>query len=153
MRGVTITDSTEDGRFLAFDLIDILRLLEARIVDSECELSGVECTPFPADSCPVHTLHNLSDHQARISGKRLLELAANVQQVFEGEFRAYRNNQLKPWVIIRAVDGAAYDVESDDRYVLGVMKEHFLDIEEIEIDAYNTSLFPMAKEVGLVIRL
>ena len=84
----TPNPSTEDGHFLTFDLIDILRPLEARVVDSEWELSGVECTGFAAD-----TLHNLSDHQARIEGKRWFELAANVQQIFEGEFTAYCNNQ------------------------------------------------------------
>ncbi|MGB0384425.1 MAG: hypothetical protein ACPGWR_06330 [Ardenticatenaceae bacterium] len=145
MRCITITDSTQDGRFLAFDLIDILRPLEASVVDSEWELSGVECTGAAAD-----TLHKLSNH-ARISGKRLFELAANVHQIFEGEFTAYSNNQLEPWLIIRAVDGAAYDVESDDKYVLAVMKEHFLDVEEIETAAPSSYLFATAKEVSLVV--
>lgn len=35
MRGITITDSTQDGRFLAFDLIDILRPLKRGVMDSE----------------------------------------------------------------------------------------------------------------------
>lgn len=145
MRGLTITDSTQDGRFLAFDLIDILRPLKQAVVEAEWELSGVECTGITAD-----TFHNLSDHQARIPGKMLLELATNVYQIFEGEFTGYCNNQLEPWLIIRAVDGAAYDVESDDKYVLAVMKEHFLDVEELETDARSSSLFPTAKEVSLV---
>jgi hypothetical protein len=39
MNGLTIADSSYDCRVLAFDLVDILSLLESKAVDSEWEIS------------------------------------------------------------------------------------------------------------------
>ncbi len=129
MRGVTITDSTEDGHFFAFDLIDILRALGSAAVNSEWELFAVESTGAAAD-----TLHQLADNEERVAGACLLELAANVIQIFEGEFIGYWPNQDQPWVIICAVDGAAYDVESEGERVLARMREHFEYVIDIPSD-------------------
>ena len=45
MRGLTITESTQDGRFLSTDLIDILRLLGSHGVNAEWEIERPHGSP------------------------------------------------------------------------------------------------------------
>lgn len=126
MRGVSITDSTANGRFLSFDLVDILRLLEPSVGESEWEISGVECTGEAADG-----LQEVADLQLRISGKTLMELAANLVQTIDGEFIGYREGERHPWVVIRAVDSAAFDVLSADEEVMAKILNHFTSVAEL----------------------
>src|SRR5688500_7430948 len=101
MPGVTITDATQNGRFLAVDLLDILRLGGSDARDSEWELSAVESVGAAADE-----MHRLADGKDRVPGRDLLRLAADVSQVIDGVFAGYRNGEERPWIIIRAVDSA-----------------------------------------------
>jgi hypothetical protein len=126
MLGVTITDSSPDCRVLGFDLIDILRLLEPKAVDSEWEISAVECTGIAAEK-----LQRLVDLRTRIPGQILMELAGNLMQIIDGEFIGYRKGDEHPWIIIRAVDSTAFDVESEDKNVLTCMKQHFKNVADI----------------------
>jgi hypothetical protein len=130
MRGVTITDSTQEGRFLATDLIDILRLLGSQGVNAEWEITGVECVGAGA----ADELHRLGEARGRVPGGILLKLAAEVTQVIDGVFAGYRNGATHPWVVIRAVDSTAYDVESDDEAVLARIRQHFPNEAELPCD-------------------
>src|SRR6266511_531324 len=119
MRGITITDSAPDSGLLAVDLIDVLRVLGSAAVDAEWEISGVESVGGAA----AEKLHRLSDARTRVPGHTLLSLATAVAQVIDGVFAGYRDDETRPWIIIRAVDSAAFDVQSDDESVLARVKQ------------------------------
>jgi hypothetical protein len=124
MHGITITDSTDDERMLTVDLIDILRLLGPSATDSEWQISGVEC----AGGAAAEDLHHLADAYGRVAGRTLLSLAAGVTQVIDGVFAGYRDGEKQPWIIIRAVDSSAFDVQSKDEEALARMKRHFRNV-------------------------
>jgi hypothetical protein len=130
MRGLTITESTQDGRFLSTDLIDILRLLGSHGVNAEWEIAGVECVGAAA----ADELHRLGEARGRVPGGTLLKLAAEVTQVIDGVFAGYRSGETHPWVVIRAVDSSAYDVESDDEAVLARIRQDFPHAAELPGD-------------------
>lgn len=132
MRVVTITD-TRDG-ILAFDLVDILPLLEPELACTDWSILGVEAVGQGAEE-----LHRLDDARARVSGPELLTLA-RIVQVVDGEFTGY-NSGLdahlgRPWVIIRALDSSGYDVASPDSSVIDRVKAHFSSVVEIPGDQY-----------------
>jgi hypothetical protein len=141
MQSVTITDSSQNCRFLAFDLVDILRLLP-EAVDSEWEISAVECTGVAAEK-----LQRLADSQARVPGQILLELAADLIQIIDGEFIGYHKGDEQPWIIIRAVDSTAFDVASEDESVLARMKQHFKNV--VDMPCLTQGLTIQKKEVTL----
>ena len=121
MRGVTITDSKNN--FLMVDLVDILHLLGSQAQNSKWEISEVECVGAAADA-----LHKLSDSKARVPGHTLLQIAAHLTQVIDGEFTGYCEGEKQPWVIVRAVDSSAYDVQSEDEDVLAQIRCRFKEV-------------------------
>lgn len=125
MRGVTITDRTEDN-FLAINLVDILHQIGSSIEETEWEISALECFGTAADK-----LHQIADRKARVPGKILWQLAENLTQVIEGVFIGYRNDHLNPWIVIEAVDSSAYDVQSDSEDVLKRMRQHFKQVADL----------------------
>ena len=126
MYGVAITDQSQEG-FLEIDLIDILCLLGSLVKNSEWELSGVEC----AGGNAADDLHRLSDSSARVPGRSLLRLAADVTQIIDGLFKGYRNGENHPWIVVRAVDSSAYDVESEDKEVLARVRKYFRNVTDL----------------------
>lgn len=129
MRVVTIKDTR--GGMLAFDLFQVLRLLEPELARTAWALSGVEATGEGAEE-----LHRLADGGARVSGPKLLALAACVVQIVEGEFTGYNPGLQRPWVTIRAFDSSGYDVASPDNSVIDRVKAHFSSVVEIPGDHY-----------------
>ncbi|MBD2778848.1 hypothetical protein [Iningainema tapete] len=125
MRGVIITDETEDN-LLAVNLLDILRLLEPLALNSEWDISGLECFGSSADQ-----LHQLADAKVRVAGRILLELAASLTQIIDGVFSGYLSGTLKPWIIVRAVDGFAYDVRTENEDVLIRIRQNFQKVIDI----------------------
>lgn len=124
MRGITITDM-KNG-VLAFDLIDILNIVGDKALDSLWEVSNVEAVGESADS-----LHYLSDANARLSGSELRKIATGVDQVIDGTFMAYLNGANTPWLLIRAVDSSAYDVESTDESILSHIRGAYTHVTEL----------------------
>jgi hypothetical protein len=127
MRGVTITDSTKDGRFLAVDLIDILRLLGPSAENAEWRMGALEA----AGGAAADELHQLADTGVRVPGRTLLQLATEGTQVIDGVFTGYRTGDNDPWVIIRAIDSSAFDVQTEDTEVLARMRERFRNVAEL----------------------
>jgi len=125
MHGVTILDHTDDN-FLAVNLIDILYLLGISAKESEWDISGLECLGLTADE-----LHQIADNRLRISGTALLKLAAQLTQVINGVFVGYQKGTQEPWIIVRAVDSSAYDVESSREGVLESMRQNFQEVVDI----------------------
>lgn len=130
MRGVTITDKQANSPVLAVELIDVLRLLGPQAEESDWELVDLECVGAAA----ADELHKLADSHTRLSGRRLMRLAADVTQVIDGDFIGYRRGESSPWVRVRAADSSAYDVQSDDEAVLTRMRQCFHEVTELPGD-------------------
>lgn len=126
MRGITISD-LNDQNVLTVDLVDVLRLLGDVLVQTRWKLSGVEALGGSA----AEKLQRLSDAQGEVSGQTLLELAAEVDQVVDGEFQGFRGNDLSPWIVIRAVDSSSYDVLTDDHRIVEQIRGRFSTVSEI----------------------
>jgi hypothetical protein len=127
MKGITVTDrSSEDSRFLSFDLLDLLLLLGEEGQDAEWIVSGLECLGPRADE-----LYRLLSNETRISGRHLFDVAKGITQVIDGSFAAYCDGEPIPWLIIRAVDSSGYDIETDDEDVLTRIREHFKEVVNI----------------------
>src|SRR4051812_33080297 len=106
-QAVTIHD-IRDG-VLAFDLIDILRLAEPDAGSSGWRCRNVECTGDLAEE-----LHRVSEADLAVSGGEMLRLASGVRQVIDGDFEAYRPNDTRPWLVVRAIDSSEYAVITQD---------------------------------------
>ena len=126
MKGITVTDKTADG-VLSFDLRDIIRCLGEPAVESYWEIGDLECLGPDAEA-----FYKQARQPARLSGRSLLRLADHIDQVIDGEFRGYRNlGDGEPWVIVRAVDSSAYDVESNDDAALNTLRHRFKQVTDI----------------------
>ena len=55
-----------------------------------------------------------------------------VDQVIDGEFRAFEPGAGEPWVIVEAVDSSYYTVQSADAAVLASIRDRFGDVSEYE---------------------
>jgi hypothetical protein len=126
MRGITILDRDERGT-MAVELNELLQLVGPPVRESDWELKNVECVGGSAAT----DCHRLSNSGQRISGDQVIRLAAGVDQFIDGEFEAYRKDAPRPWLIIRAVDSSAYDVESEDTRLLRRIQERFRNVAEI----------------------
>ncbi len=125
MLGITISDTIADG-ILAFDLIDILAVLGAEAIAAQWQISGVECFGEAAEQ-----LHQYSDAELALSGEELLNLAAKVTQVIEGTFAGYRLGDSSPWIIIDAVDGSAYDIQTSEEQILHQLRQKFRAVSDL----------------------
>ena len=131
MMGITILDTDSSGRFLAFDLKDILRAIGPCANLLRWRLIHIECVGERADE-----FHNLSDSGELVSGRRLIELSSQITQTIDGEVWGYRGEvkeRDKPWLIIRAVDSSSFDVECDDLSLLERVKRHFKKVVDIQV--------------------
>ena len=126
MNGVTVTDATSDGRFLAMSLYDVLTLLEGKGEHLLWKVSNVDSVGGGAGE-----LRRLSAEGKFVNWTTLKELSSTVEQVIEGDFEGFEKDVIQPYVVVRAVDGGAYDIYSDDREVLERYEEHFNDVTEI----------------------
>jgi len=127
MKGITISDSANN--LLTFDLIDILNLVGDKAIISTWALSGVEAIGKSAKE-----LHHISDIHLIISGSLLCEIASNIQQTIDGCFMGYIDRKASPWIIIRAVDSSAFDVETDDTTTLNKIRKHFREVDDLPYD-------------------
>ena len=126
MYNVTITDATSDNRLLAFDLIDILRLLGAKGQSSLWNLSRVESFGEKAN-----VLNILGDQGDTITGSLLIELASGVNQTIDGIFSGYLPEEDTPWIVIQAIEGTAFDVETTSEQVIRRLKSTFKNVNDI----------------------
>jgi len=119
MHGLTISDLARDGT-LAVGLEDILTTLGPDAERAWWKTTGLECLGPSAEK-----LYSLTDEGAFILGRSLVSLSRGLTQVIDGEFDAYRDGSKEPWVMVRAVDGTEFDVETDDEEVLCRIRERF----------------------------
>jgi len=129
MEAVTIHDADPSGR-LSFDLADILQVVGARARSSTWRCRSVECVGPQAD-----ILHEASDDGHTLSGDGLLDAAAGVTQVIDGEFIATGSDGGEPWLIVRAVDSSLYVVVTDDHDLRARLRMRFRDVRDSSGDA------------------
>lgn len=126
MQGISILDATPDGRFLAVGLADLLRDLGDRADGLTWRLDRVECLGPAADR-----MHQADDAGLPICTCDLIPLADGVYQVIDGYFEGFRDGHEAPWIIIRAVDGSAFDVQCDDSDLLDGLRRKYRDVIDI----------------------
>jgi len=111
----------DDKKCLDFDLRDILLVLGDEAIQSSWALEGVECHGGYA----VADLHSASDEKRILRGESLLALSNAVGQIVEGVFSGFVPPHDRPWIVIRAVDGTAFDIETDRDDVVELMRSRF----------------------------
>lgn len=129
MEAVTIHDSTPNG-VLSFDLADLLR-----VAGSNARASIWRCRAVEAVGPRADPLHAASDDARSLSGEELIDIAAAVTQVMDGDFIAKRSNEEVPWLLIRAVDSTLYVVVTSDRALIARIRAEFRDVRDSPDDA------------------
>ena len=125
MKGITITDSDQRG-VLSISLSNLLAILQPTIRDSVWTCDNVESTGKASSD-----LHRICDIKSKVDSETLVRLASGLDQVIDGTFSAFRPRQSRPWLIIRAVDSSAYDVETDEPRLLDSFRTRFQRVFDI----------------------
>lgn len=76
-------------------------------------------------------IHRASDDGERVTGATLLCLVEACGQIIDGDFDGYRREAAEPWLRIRAIDGGACDVLSDDDSVIDRVMARFATAVEL----------------------
>ena len=130
MQGIKIEDSNqgEHGRYLNFDLKEILLPVRNYVLDSNWRCNNVECIGQNSVQ-----LHKLSDETSIISGDELLWIVSGIQQTIDGEFEAFRGEKI-PWLLVKAIDSSYFEVWSDNLAVLETVKSNFRKVTDLYTD-------------------
>ena len=126
MHAVTIHDTiTRNGvQFLGFDVRDVLSLARERVCASNWVCDHVECIGSTSGE-----VHASSESGTKLSGARFLELAAGIEQTIDADFSGYLSSD-RPWCVIRAIDGSAFVVITDDTTFLTEIRRRFADVRD-----------------------
>ena len=65
----------------------------------------------------------------------MLRLAGGLLQVIDGDFEAYRLDETRPWLVVRAIDSSEYAVVTQDERLLARVRERFRDVRDSPDDA------------------
>ncbi len=126
MKGVSITDQNIERGCLAFDLIDLVKLMQSKAEQSRWTVRRLECTGKTAED-----LYRISDCGTVITGQVFRRLVEGLDQVIDGTFEGFLNEETNPWVRITAVDSSAFDVESSDESLLDRLKTRFKSVVDL----------------------
>lgn len=133
MQTITIHDLHDERNVLAFDLRDLLALLSPAALEAEWTVAHPACEEFFATGEGGAALEKLAAETAMVSGKDLLALANDTQQVIWGDFMgASQNRPGQIWTTIRAVDSSFYEITTSDSEVLDKVKDHFTDVRSAD---------------------
>lgn len=132
LQGVEIRDRVpkEQGGYLSFDLIDILRVMGERVIDAQWRCRFVECIGENAGE-----LHEISDRGVSIPGGEIMRIAAGISQTIDGDFEARVGEAENPWLVIKAIDSSLFEVWSDDLDLLRKIRETFRQVSDSPSDA------------------
>jgi hypothetical protein len=120
--GVTIYSSNNDR----FDLKEILGIVGDQGKQSIWKVSDVECFGKEAE-----ILHEISDNQQTISGDEFYKITSNINQVIDGTFMGYKHNQDNHWILIRSIRGDEFDVETNDKNILKILRRTFKKVRDL----------------------
>lgn len=126
MGSVRIRDLVPGGGYLAVDLRHVLDVLGQRALESTWRIRGLWSLP----ESESNSLERLAHQQEPVPGRALKVAADAVDQVIDGEFRAFEPGASEPWVIVEAVDSSYYTVRSADEAVLASIRDRFSDVSE-----------------------
>lgn len=129
MLGVKILDKKlhKNGSGLNFDIKDIL----AAIVESTSN-SRWRCRDLWYTTTRNGKVVSVKEARLKLSGEKLLRLAASIHQTIDGRFEARSEGAAKhPWLIIIAFDSSWFEVWSSKPRVLEKIKERFKDVSEM----------------------
>ena len=128
MKYLVIQDAISGGQGLAFDLRDVLGAIGDKGNDSVWRVSDVEASGGES----ALALERAADSGRNLTWTELRDLARGVVQVIDGVFTGRLPGKVEPWLIIRAVDSSAYDIESNDEDVLRRVRAAFKDVKEVQ---------------------
>jgi len=127
MRGLRIKDKAPRG-YLACDLRDFFEILGA----SASGLRWLVVGDVWATGERSQELESLANSGKHVSTDKLKELAEAVTQVIDGEFAGYRLGDEAPWVIVRAIDSAYFELMCGDEAILENVRKRFADVSACE---------------------
>lgn len=96
-------DIQEGSDFLASNLANLISALGEKGLNSQWLCKYVECYGENTDE-----LHVISDGQVLVGGRELLRIVQNVENIVDGYFSAFLDNETKPWLVVRAIDNSVY---------------------------------------------
>jgi hypothetical protein len=118
MRGLEI-QTTKEG----VTLDDILQLCK-----KEARKSTWRCRHLDLEGASTQALEHAAEEELDISGADFLELVSDIDHVVEGDFEARRSGTNKPWLVVRAIDGEAFEIYSSDQDMLAHVEATFRDV-------------------------
>lgn len=118
MRGLEIQAAKE-----GVTLDDILQLCK-----KEARKSTWRCRHLDLEGASMQALEHAAEEELDISGADFLELVSDIDHVVEGDFEARRSGAKKPWLVVRAIDGEAFEIYSSDRGMLAHVEATFRDV-------------------------
>lgn len=127
MRGLQVSDMDDTGHVLAVDLRHVLDLFGERATQSQWLASEVWATGEEGME-----LEGLADGQTFITGEHLSHLVHRLVQVIDGEFSAFERSGDPPWIVIRAVDSAFYELFSPEPQVLDRVRSSFQRVSDCD---------------------
>jgi hypothetical protein len=110
------------------DLKNILQVIGETGRQSDWKISDVECSGENAE-----IIHQISDVQEIISGKQFYTIIQDINQTIDGVFEAYRPNKTLNWLLIRAVDGTEFDIETEDLEIMKRIRYSFHNVKDLEV--------------------
>ena len=132
MPSIRIQDKKQrnSGRFLSFDLKDILSEIGEPIFKSNWRCTKVWCIKV-LDGEPM----SFRDSRFKLSGEEFANFASEATQVIDGRFEAKSEGAAKkPWLVIVAFDSTFYEVWSSKSWVIEKLKARFDDVIDITGD-------------------
>ncbi len=134
MRGILIKDGArpQGGGGLSFDLVDILTVLGAPVIESRWRVRNLWYVSHAGTDIAAYTRAEAAEEL--LDGREMVAAAHQARQVLDGEFEALRGGAEHPWLMLRAVDGSWWEVYSDDPSALRKLRAAFRDVEEIPAD-------------------
>jgi len=126
MKGIRIKDLHE-GKYLSFDLVDVLPLLGERATRSKWLVSDIWATMKQIDQ-------SMELDRSWFSWEELQSLATGAQQIIDGRFEGYEVDEEKPWVIVLAVDSSYWEIISSDTEVIEAVAARFFQVEILSDD-------------------
>lgn len=106
------------------DLRTILSVLNLHTARAVWEVDHAD-ENFWAMGKDIRAIEALVGSGKRISGETLRSIADDIHQVIWGEFRAFDGAAKAPWVIVRAIDGSCFEIESEDETLIALVRQHF----------------------------
>ena len=125
MHAITIHDMQErEGfRWLAVDLIHVLRLFEPEVLSSSWQCRQFWCIPRYGDEA-----RDDSEAGKQMTGSELILWATGWQQVIDGEFIGTREGESLPWLVVVAEDSMYYVVLARESRFVDRVREDFREV-------------------------